>query len=717
MKGLLVKAMYIGTSAMSYLMQCLVVAALFISIEASSESRNVDTTAIADVNQGGDWLSHGRTYSEQRFSPLKQITTENVHELGLHWHIDLPEKRSLQATPLVVNGAMYFTISQSIVYAVDAATGDVLWIHDPKVAEHLTGSKGVGTGWGHNRGVAAWGDRIFVGTSDGRLVAIDAKDGKEVWSVDTFPPGTAYSISGAPRAFDGKVIIGNGGAEHGSVRGFVTAYDAATGEQLWRFYTVPGNPADGFESGVMREAAKTWTGEWWKLGGGGNVWNAMTYDPKFDQVYIGTGNGSPWNHSIRSPQGGDNLFLSSIVALDANDGSYLWHYQTNPAENWDFNSAMDIVLAEIEIQGTPRDVILHAPKNGFFYVLDRETGQLLSAEKFSKVTWAEKIDLATGRPIESPKARNPGGEVLMWPGPFGAHNWQSMSFNPSTGLVYIPYKEVPGYYDARGITAKTFDSQEFHFRTGYRPLEQDVPPNSGTSGLVAWDPVHQRSVWKQPLTGVWNGGTVTTAGGLVFQGTGDGYLHGYDAETGVRVWSFEVGLGIGAAPISYAVDGRQYITVLVGWGGGSFLGTSLLAQYGWDYGAQQRRVLTFSLDGSQVLPKRVKEKEAVTSREPPLIQESVARSVDAKSAQRGSRLYSIACAMCHGGAAIPSGGAPDLRKSAIALRADTLQAFLHEGPLQSAGMPVFPELSVAQITDLQAYIRSRINEGSKKLEQ
>lgn len=680
---------------------------LALALATTATAEQVTSGGVIRDDRAGDWVSHGRTHSEQRFSPLEEITTDNIDRLGLSWYIDLPEKRSLQATPLVVDGIMYFTISQSIVYAVDALTGETIWVYDPQVAERLRDTKGVGTGWGHNRGVAFHEGKIYVGTTDGRLIAIDADSGRMVWSATTFPPGTPYSISGAPRVIGDKVVIGNGGAEHGPVRGYVTAYDADTGRQLWRFYTVPGNPADGFENTAMREAAQTWSGEWWTFGGGGNVWNAITTDPKYNRIYIGTGNGSPWNQSVRSPGGGDNLFLSSIVALDAESGNYLWHYQTTPAENWDFNSAMDIVLAELDIEGAMREVILHAPKNGFFYVLDRETGRLLSAEKFGKVTWADRVDGDTGRPVENPEARNPGGEVLMWPGPFGAHNWHSMSFNPDTGLVYIPTIEVPGYYDARGISADTFKPGEFQFLTGYRALEKDVPAGAGSSGLLAWDPAQQTGVWHQALRGVWNGGTVTTAGGLVFHGTGDGFLHGYDAENGERLWSFDAGLGISAAPISYAVNGQQFISVLVGWGGGSFMGTSLLAEYGWQYGKQQRRLLTFALDGDQSLPVVPASTSVSTLAK---VSDGV-DSIDVESAKRGSALYAVTCAMCHGGAAVPSGGAPDLRSSTIASTAESLQALLHSGPLQSAGMPAFPELKPSQIVDLYWYIRSRARDS------
>ncbi|MGE3775238.1 MAG: PQQ-binding-like beta-propeller repeat protein, partial [Gammaproteobacteria bacterium] len=386
---------------------------------AALAATTVDNAAIADEKHGANWLSYGRTYSEQRYSPLMQIDATNVGNLGVAWYLDLPGHRSLMATPLVVDGVMYFTGSFATVFAVDTRTGKQLWEYDPKVIE-AAGDRGR-VMWDSNRGVAYWKGKVFVATGDGRLNAIDAATGKEVWSVMTVDPKLAYFINGAPRVFNDKVIIGNGGTEWGGLRGYVTAYDTATGKQLWRFYTVPGNPADGFEDEAQAMAAKTWHGKWWEHGGGGTGWNGLTYDPEFNRIYLGTGNGSPWNQKIRSPGGGDNLFLCSVVALDADTGKYAWHYQTVPGETWDYNSNMDMVLADLSIDGKPVKAMLHAPKNGFFYVIDRATGKLISAEKIGKVTWATHVDLQTGRPVEAPGARYEDGEELVWPGPLGVH--------------------------------------------------------------------------------------------------------------------------------------------------------------------------------------------------------------------------------------------------------------------------------------------------------
>ncbi|HZD52745.1 MAG TPA: PQQ-dependent dehydrogenase, methanol/ethanol family, partial [Woeseiaceae bacterium] len=410
----------------------------------SAEPRPGSAAAVAMVDgarieaadsEPGNWLSHGRTYREQRFSPLTQIDADNAARLGLAWYYDLDTNRGQEATPIVVDGIMFVSTAWSKVKALNAATGELLWAYDPEVA----GEKAVETCCDVvNRGVAVWKGRVYVGTLDGRLIALDAATGKPVWSAQTTDPALPYSITGAPRVFEDKVVIGNGGAEFG-VRGYVSAFDAATGERAWRFYTVPGDPSKPFESKAMERAAETWTGEWWKLGGGGTVWDSIVFDPALGLVYIGIGNGSPWNQSIRSPDGGDNLFLASIVALDVDTGEYVWHYQTTPGESWDYTATQPMILADLEIDGRERKVIMQAPKNGFFYVLDRETGELISAQPFATVTWASAIDPETGRPVENGQARYSGpAPALVAPGPGGAHSWQPMAYYPQTGLVYIP---------------------------------------------------------------------------------------------------------------------------------------------------------------------------------------------------------------------------------------------------------------------------------------
>ncbi|MET0656933.1 MAG: PQQ-binding-like beta-propeller repeat protein, partial [Steroidobacteraceae bacterium] len=510
-----------------------------------------------------------------------------------------------------------------------------------------------------------------------------------------------HYISGAPRAFNGKVIIGNGGADYGHVRGFVTTYDAETGKQLWRFYTVPGDPAKGFENDAMAMAAKTWTGHWWEWGGGGTVWNAITYDPEFDRIYIGTGNGAPWNRKIRSPGGGDNLFLCAVVALDANSGKYVWHYQTTPGESWDYNSAMDMELATLSIAGAERKVLLHAPKNGFFYVLDRRDGKLISAQPFAKVTWAKGIDPATGRPIEDPAARYPNGEAFIWPGPLGAHNWQAMAYSPKTQLAYIPIFNVPGYYDDRGINPKTWQHPVGMVSNGgLNTVIPDMPPADGTplGALQAWDPARQREVWSVPQLGAMNGGVLSTNGDLVFQGQADGRFLARAADSGRELWSFDAQNGIVAQPITYLANGKQYVSVITGYSGTASAFGPSSAQFGWEYRRQQRRVLTFVLDGKASLPAAPK----IQAANPP---DDASFVVNAALAESGAKHFANRCAVCHGLAAIAGGAAPDLRYSAIPLSAPAFRSIVHDGALVPRGMPKFDILSEGDLEAIRHYLR------------
>jgi quinohemoprotein ethanol dehydrogenase len=410
---------------------------------ASSEPVVLDTTRIARADaEPQNWLTHGRTYSEQRFSPLNAINTNTVGRLGLAWSYQLKTPRGASATPIVVDGIMYVTSSWSLVYALDAVTGKELWVYDPKV-DRATGASACCDVV--NRGVAIYQDKVFVGALDGRLIALNAKTGQPVWETQTVDSKLPYTITGAPRVANGLVYIGNGGAEYG-VRGYVSAYDAESGKLRWRFYTVPGDPSKGPDNAasdaIMAKATATWNGEWWKWGGGGTVWDAIVYDTEFDQVIVGVGNGSPWNQAIRSPKGGDNLFLSSILALDAKTGAYRWHYQTTPGDTWDFTATQPIVLADLTIGGAPRKVAMQAPKNGFFYVVDRQNGKLISATALlpmlptkstpqgMPLSWAYAVDQETGRPVENPEARYRSGTVIVRPSPFGAHNWHPMAFSP-----------------------------------------------------------------------------------------------------------------------------------------------------------------------------------------------------------------------------------------------------------------------------------------------
>ncbi|MSR13808.1 MAG: PQQ-dependent dehydrogenase, methanol/ethanol family [Gammaproteobacteria bacterium] len=661
----------------------------------------VDGAAIADEVQGANWLSYGRTYSEQRFSPLSEITADNVSKLGLAWHHDLAEHKSLLATPLVVDGVMYFTGSYSVVIALDLTTRKPLWTYDPNVIE-VAGER-ARIMWDSNRGVAYWKGNVYVATGDGRLIGLNAKTGKEIWSTMTVDPKLAYFINGAPRAFKDKIIIGNGGTEWGALRGYVTAYDAATGKQVWRFYTVPGEPAKGFEDGTQEMIAKTWTGKWWEHGGGGTVWNGLTYDPEFNRIYLGTGNGSPWNRRMRSPDGGDNLFLCSIVALDADTGKYVWHYQTVPGETWDYNSNMDMVLADLTINGKPVKAMLHAPKNGFFYVLDRADGKLISADKLINVTWATHVDMKTGRPVEAKGARYEDGEELLNPSAFGVHNWHAMSFNPMTGLTYIPIIDVAALFTDKGFNPVKWQSPNFQFDPGLDLLRDDMSLKLDASSLMAWDAVAKKKVWEVKLPGVWNPGTLSTAGNLVFQGRADGTLVAYRADTGKELWQFPTGVGLSAPPITFSVEGKQYLAILTGWGGaGVSMAGAITAQHGWAYRVHPRRLLVFGLEGSEILPPSP----------PPQHAQAIVKSdfkVDALLAEQGSHLFLKNCVTCHGGGAVSGGYAPDLRASPIALFLDGFREVTVAGVRRKAGMPAFRELSDSDLTAIQHYLRRQAN--------
>jgi quinohemoprotein ethanol dehydrogenase len=650
----------------------------------------VDGAALANEAVGSDWAAYGRTYSEQRFSPLDQINRQTVAKLGLAWSLELPEW-NVSSAPVEAGGVIYIAVGFSVIYAVDAVSGKLLWSYDPKIDPQK-----MRMAWGI-RGLAFWKGKVIAGVQDGRLFALDAGSGQLLWDTLTTQPGDNRYITGAPRVFNGKVIVGHGGADFGHVRGYVSTYDVDTGKLLWRWYIVPGDPAKGFENKAMEMAAKTWTGEWWKYGGGGTAWNALTYDPELNRVYIGTGNGGPWNRKLRSPGGGDNLFLCSVVALDADTGEYLWHYQTTPGESWDFTSTMDIVMATIPVDGKPRKVLLHAPKNGFFYVLDRETGKLISAEKLGKVTWAKGIDMTSGRPIEVPGVRYEDGEALMWPGSGGVHNWQPMSFSPDTGLTYVPAHEMPGYYNDKGFDPKTYDMDR-DGPMGLNGFHDDIPKSAGSSSLIAWNPATQKKAWETALPGATNGGVMSTHGGLVFQGQSDGRFVARDDRTGAVLWSTDLGVGTQAPPITYMVGGRQYVSILAGWAGGQMLLGSLSAQHGWVGRDHPRRLLTYVLDGSAQLPPSPPPSQPVAVDDPSF-------KVDPVLSLKGRGLYDK-CLICHGTGAVAGGFAPDLRASGVPLSEGAFAAVL-AGGLASHGMPPFPELTAQDQTALRHYIRER----------
>ncbi|WP_320837994.1 PQQ-dependent dehydrogenase, methanol/ethanol family [Zhongshania sp.] len=651
-----------------------------------------------------EWTKHGGGDAEQRFSTLNKITPSNIAELGLAWSFDLGVSRGIEATPLVVDGLIYVTATWNKVFALDAKTGALRWQFDPKVDRSKAADLCCDA---VNRGVAYSDGKIITGTIDGRLLALDAKTGAKLWDVITVDQSKPYTITGAPRIVKDKVFIGNGGAEFG-VRGYLSAYDISTGNMLWRFYTVPGNPADGFENPAMVKAAKTWTGEWWKFGGGGTAWDSMAYDPALDLLYVGVGNGSPWNQSIRSPGGGDNLYLSSIVALRPDTGEYVWHYQTTPGETWDYTATQHLILAELEIDGKPRSVIMQAPKNGFFYVIDRATGELLSAKNYVPVNWATHIDPKTGRPVEIPEARyGSKAPYLQLPGPFGGHNWHPMSFSPDSGLVYIPAMETPYVY----ANDKDFSYNAKGWNTGADSAMGSLPTDvaqfkavkAAVKGrLLAWDPVKQQPAWQVEHNSPWNGGVLSTAGGLVFQGNADAKLVAYRADNGERLWDFFAQTGIVAPPISYELDGEQYIAVASGWGGAFALVYGGLFPAESDAGVG--RLMVFKLGGKSALPD-IADKVAARPAPP----ES---NANPETIAKGKIIYDSNCVVCHGDHVISSGLIPDLRWSPLLASDEAIQAVVLDGVLSSRGMPAFNGvLNKADVQDLRSYIISAANEG------
>jgi quinohemoprotein ethanol dehydrogenase len=649
-----------------------------------------------------NWYSHGGDETEANFSRLTQIDTRNVGQLGLAWSMDLPGEVSLEGTPLAIDGTLYFTGGSCIVYAVDAASGRLLWKYDPETWKyrptHLKATFTV------NRGAAFADGRLFVGTLDGRLVALDARTGKLIWSTATVPDDSVLTITGAPWVVKGNVLIGNGGADIWA-RGYVTAYDAATGKLVWRFYTVPGNPSDRTQDETSQMATRTWGGEWWTKGGGGTVWDNMTYDPQLNRIYIGVGNAGPWNPRTRSPGDGDNLFIASIVALDADTGRYVWHYQANPRESWDFKATANMIVAELVIEGRTRKVLMQSPTNGFFYVLDRTDGKLISAEKTGKVTWAKRIDVRTGRPVESADIRYANGPVEIWPSPYGTHSWQGMSYSAQSGLVYIPYMQLGSRYTDDGVAEHNVAEPSLHHGGLFLEfLVQDK--EDGKGALLAWDPVKQRQRWKVQHASFWNGGVLSTLGGLVFQGTGDGELAAYDAANGRKLWAFDAKHGIIASPISYTAGGRQYVSILVGYGGALGI-VSNLTNLGWKFGAQPRRLLTFALGAKGQLPPTAPRDYTLHPLDDPSL------DIDARSAQSGERVYRGNCVQCHG-VQLKSAGAPapDLRESAVALSWDSFVATVRDGALVPKFMPRFADLEPGELRDLYMYVRSAARDAA-----
>ncbi|WP_034995714.1 PQQ-dependent dehydrogenase, methanol/ethanol family [Beijerinckia mobilis] len=667
---------------------------------------------IAADKEPGNWMTTGRTYGEQRFSPLKQITQDNVGKLGLAWSYKLDIDRGVEATPIVVDGVMYTTGPFSMVYALNAKTGELIWKYDPKSDRERAGEACCDA---VNRGVAVWNGKVFVGVLDGRLEAIDAKTGQKVWSVDTrYDTNRSIAITGAPRVVKGKVIIGHGGAEYGT-RGYITAYDAETGKQVWRFWNVPGDPAKPPENKAMEIARKTWTGDAFVVrGGGGTSWDSMAYDPDLNLLYLGTGNSSSWNPRIRTQGKGDNLFVSSIVAINPDNGEYVWHFQTTPMDPFDFTATAHIILADIKIDGKTRKVLMQSPKNGYFYVLDRKTGKFISGQNIIPINWSKGLD-KNGRPIMNPEVeywKDPERKpVLVQPAFWGAHDWQPMSYNPNTGLVYIPTHIMSALYqDVDGIPPRRkFKSvYQLDVNTGMMPEDPDglrKYADTWSGKLMAWDPIKQQKVWEVPYSTIFNGGTLSTASNLVFEGTADGRVVAYAAETGKKLWESPANTGVMAAPITYEIDGEQYVTFMAGWGGAfaTFAGP-LSLRAGVKPNAQ---VLTYKLGGTATLPP-LKYKYADRKPEAPELH-ATPQQVDA-----GRDLFNANCSPCHGINGISGGVLPDLRT----LSAENHEAFpgIVMGGRAYNGMPSFAgELSPEEIENVHDYLIMRSHQLEKAM--
>jgi quinohemoprotein ethanol dehydrogenase len=662
-------------------------------------------------NEPGSWLAHGIDFTEKRFSPLTQINRENIGELGLAFSKDLGTYHAQEATPLIVDGLMIFPTAWNVVFALDAATGETRWVYDPKVDRGR-----IGTIWApFSRGVAVYHGRVYVATIDGHLVAVDAATGTEVWRVDTIVDrGIPYFISGAPRVGGGKVYIGNGGSEWGT-RGYTSAFDAETGALAWRFWSVPGDPSKPFEHPEMELAAKTWKGgEWWKFGGGGNVWNSIVYDAELNQVYLGMGNAAPWARIIRSPGGGDNLFAASIVAVDADTGKMNWYYQQVPGDNWDFTSVQDMALVDLDVDGVPRKVIMQAPKNGFFYVIDRTNGELLRAHPYATVTWASHVDMETGRPVELEQGNYDKEAKWVLPGPLGAHNWQAMSVDPETNTVYMGTHDYAWWFK---IDPTFQETGIYKWRVGQGNLGLDpeladllegVTSPASEGYITAFDPLTGEIKWQNQLDYFWNGGVVATAGGLVFQGGGMGHIYAYDKDTGERLWDFNTYTSIIAPPITYAIDDTQYVAILTGSGGAeSFIGKE--ADTATDTYGNHPQLLVFALGGTEQLTEP--EKRAQIPPEQPLL------STDRHELRRGSVLYNDFCARCHGGQAKSFGVMPDLRFMAAGIR-ETFDQIVLEGAREALGMGSFGDLLTPEDSQrILGYVLYRANADRQKAEE
>jgi quinohemoprotein ethanol dehydrogenase len=680
---------------------CCIALVLLACLGACNRTKVVDDSRLKTADQDkGNWLMYGRTYNDQRFSPLDQVNPQTVSKLGLVWSRELGTTRGLEATPLVHDGVMFTTSTWSVVYAMDAKTGAVKWKYDPKVPRdraYFVCCDSV------NRGLALYKGKVYVGALDGRLIALDEVTGNPVWTAETTDPAKPYTVTSAPRIARGLVMIGNAGSEYG-VRGYVSAYDAETGKMAWRTYTVPGDPSKGFESKAMENAAKTWHGEWWVAGGGGTVWEGIAYDPELDLAYFGTGNATAWYRALRGE--GDALYTASIVAVHAGTGEMAWYFQNSPGDNWDYDSTQPLVQADLTINGKPRKVIMQANKNGFFYVLDRQTGEFISGAPFvDGVNWASGLD-SKGRPIETKAAYDGMKPIIVSPDTSGGHNWNPIAFHPGTGLVYLAARLGTHTLHAPKASWKYDPDRanvggDEHYEGPMAKQNDALPPSRGE--LLAWDPVKQTPAWHTSFDGAHGGGVLATAGDLIFVGRYDGIFAAYNAKDGKQVWQFDAGTGIVAAPSTYLVDGHQYISVMAGMGGSDGLSndpaTGKIKQ---GYG----RILTFAIGGTAEL-----KIPAFGHSEPP--SPAIEMKASREMIHEGGLLFSAECSGCHGVNAV-GGGLPDLRYASKDVH-EHFEEIVLGGKRAPLGMPSFQKVyKPEQVRAIQAYILSRAAEGAKQ---
>jgi len=648
---------------------------------------------LAESASGENWFLKGGNFRGEHYSPLAQVTDQNVGSLGLAWAADLPIPDGISATPIVVDGVIYLSGAYSVVYAIDAANGKTLWSYDPQVRDAFADRPSLSWIARVNRGVAVWDGSVFATTADCRLIALDAQSGDELWSKQTCDNRDSFSISDSPYVGGDKVFVGNAGSESpDGGRGYISAYDSNSGDLLWRFFIVPSANAEENDTPALKMAAATWSGDTLeKHGGGGHSWNEMTYDPISNQLFFGTSGAYPYIYEKRSPGGGDNLFLSSIVAVNADTGEYAWHYQTVDKDSWDYNATMNIVLADLNIDGDDRETVLIAPKNGFHYALDRHTGELLTAGKFAKVNWATHINMETGRPVYDPAGEywNIEGEAtaVTWPNMWGSHSWNPMAFHPGLGLSYVPVVDAPSVMKAAGDGGFADDTIVF--------TEVDGQAHS-PGKLVAFDPVSQSIRWTVDHALPYNGGVMTTAGNLVFQGNAEGRFEAYAADTGEKLWSVVTGTAINAAPASYSLDGTQYIVIPIGAGGGvQFYYPQMHATAD---AKGPTRLLAFALDGEGNLPGPITDMRRLP--------EQPALNASSENIARGEALYAGYCKSCHGFKAVTrhGGSVPDLRYATTETHT-AWHGIVVGGAKAANGMPGM-ELEIGESEAIRSYILS-----------